>query len=312
MNCNDIRNRLSDYLDGEASAEERKAVEEHIEGCPACRRELSELARTLTHLRSLSEVEPPPFFTQRVMRRVTEEAEPKRKILRMLFFPLHVKLPVEAVAVALVAIAAVYIFNATRPEVEMKLASKPAVETPAPPAMDEFASPRDEGREFKRRPSRVKHKTEGARALRKSEESSSGAKEPALRETEGPEAVSPGEEGAPPEGRTGVGREVAPGALHNAPKEEAFVLDKDAEVEITVLVSDLAEARAKCEDAVRKAGGKLLEDETVEAASVVAEIPSARITELVKELGALGEVSVGSHSAAGDNVRVRIRLQAKP
>lgn len=313
MNCDDIRNRLSDYIDGEASAEEREAVREHVEGCSACRRELYELAKTVTHLRSLSEVEPPPFFTQKVMRRVSEEAESKRGLLRTLFLPLHVKLPVEALAAALVAIAAVYIFNATKPEVKMKLAAKPAAETPAPTAGKEFAPPLDEAREFKKQPSRLKRKTEEPQALRKAEEPSFGAKEQAqAREAESRGIVSLREGGSPPEGRTGAERQEAPGAFHNAPKVEAFVLEKGAELKVAVLVSDLAEARAKVEDAVRKVDGRLLEDEPVDAASIVAEIPSAKVTEFVKELEALGEVSASSRSVEADNVRVRIRLREKP
>jgi anti-sigma factor RsiW len=44
---------LSDYLDEELSAPERRRVEEHVGMCPKCRRVLATLRKTLEALRSL-------------------------------------------------------------------------------------------------------------------------------------------------------------------------------------------------------------------------------------------------------------------
>lgn len=47
MECKDVRERLLDVLDGLASPEERRAVEEHVKGCEGCRTELENLQRGL-------------------------------------------------------------------------------------------------------------------------------------------------------------------------------------------------------------------------------------------------------------------------
>jgi len=53
MNCPRIRPLLSDYLDGELSAERAEAVEQHLSGCPECTclwRELRGTVRIVAHL----------------------------------------------------------------------------------------------------------------------------------------------------------------------------------------------------------------------------------------------------------------------
>jgi anti-sigma factor RsiW len=44
---------LSDYLDEELGRAERARVEEHVDGCPQCRRVLATLRRALQGLREL-------------------------------------------------------------------------------------------------------------------------------------------------------------------------------------------------------------------------------------------------------------------
>ena len=43
--------RLSEYLDGELSAQEQQALESHVEGCESCRNSLRELSSVVTRLR---------------------------------------------------------------------------------------------------------------------------------------------------------------------------------------------------------------------------------------------------------------------
>ena len=49
--CHDVLERLSDYLDGELSAEERQHVEAHLRGCEECTTFGGEFARTVGALR---------------------------------------------------------------------------------------------------------------------------------------------------------------------------------------------------------------------------------------------------------------------
>lgn len=58
MNCNEIEERLADYLGGELGGEERVRFEEHLAVCLTCRREAESLGGTLETLRDLPPVDP--------------------------------------------------------------------------------------------------------------------------------------------------------------------------------------------------------------------------------------------------------------
>lgn len=127
MTCHEIEERLSAYLDDALPAEERKRLEEHLTACPSCARSLADLRKTVGLVRDLEEVEPPPWLKQKIMNRVREEAAPKRGILRALFFPLHIKVPVQAFALILVAVLAFQVYRTGEPE-------RQALDLPVPPA----------------------------------------------------------------------------------------------------------------------------------------------------------------------------------
>jgi hypothetical protein len=79
-------------------------------------------------VRELEEVEPPPWLRRKIMTRVREEAAPKKKgILRTLFFPLHIKVPVQAFAMVLIAVLAFQVYRTSEPE-------RQALDLPLPPA----------------------------------------------------------------------------------------------------------------------------------------------------------------------------------
>jgi hypothetical protein len=57
-----VQDRLSAYLDGELVADEREAVEAHLDGCPACERHLEELRAVDAAARDLTVEAPPGYF----------------------------------------------------------------------------------------------------------------------------------------------------------------------------------------------------------------------------------------------------------
>jgi hypothetical protein len=101
------------------TAEEKKLIEEHLSTCEQCKVGFSELRKAQETLRGLGEVEPPPWFTQKIMNRVREEAEPKKGLLQRLFFPLYIKIPVEALATCLVVVLALFVYKNTEPEMKV-------------------------------------------------------------------------------------------------------------------------------------------------------------------------------------------------
>jgi hypothetical protein len=118
INCAQCREQLSAYLDGIMTAEEKRLIEEHLSVCEQCKAALSELTQAQEALRNLEEVEPPPWFTQKIMSRVREEAEPKKGLLQRLFYPLHIKIPAEALATCLILVLALFVYKNTGPEIK--------------------------------------------------------------------------------------------------------------------------------------------------------------------------------------------------
>jgi hypothetical protein len=118
MRCSEIEKRLPAYMEELLSSEERKMVTGHLASCSSCSRALAGLKKAEQLVRDLKEVEPPPFFEQQIMSRVREEAGRKRGILRRLFYPLYIKVPIQALATLLVAVIAIHIYQAG--ESEMK------------------------------------------------------------------------------------------------------------------------------------------------------------------------------------------------
>lgn len=125
MTCDDARESLSAFLDEALEPEERRRVEAHLAGCADCPRELERLRQTVALLRRVEPARAPVGFVDRVV----AAARPRpwyRRVGDTLFVPLSAKLPAEAVALALVGLLAVYIFERV-PEVQQ--AARPPAST---------------------------------------------------------------------------------------------------------------------------------------------------------------------------------------
>lgn len=114
MNCEEIEEKLSDYIEGRLDASYARAVQDHVFSCTRCQAEAQVLAHTRRAVSSLPSVEPPPGFSRKVMTRIREEAE-RPGLWQRLFFPLTIKIPVHAMAILLVAGLAVYLYQANKP-----------------------------------------------------------------------------------------------------------------------------------------------------------------------------------------------------
>lgn len=124
MTCKDIERILPGYVDEALSPVERARVEEHLAACPPCRAALADLRRVVGLEKDLEEVDAPPWLAPKIMARVRAESDRRRGIIGRLFFPLHIKLPLEALAMICVAMLVVAVFRAGGPEVQ-RLALNP-------------------------------------------------------------------------------------------------------------------------------------------------------------------------------------------
>lgn len=136
--CVDMELKLNAYLEGLLSGKEKDLVEEHLRDCPDCARALEGLKRTRQIIGSLDEIEPPPWLAAKVMSRIHEESEVKKSFFRKLFFPLHIKIPVEALAAACVVVLSVLIYQSTAPDIK-------SVQRPLPEAQLSGQVPVDAG-----------------------------------------------------------------------------------------------------------------------------------------------------------------------
>lgn len=77
MKCKNIREKLTEYLDGGLSPELRKDIETHIGDCVSCRRELESLKKILSSVKEVSVPDPGELFwvnfLPEVRRKISEE-----------------------------------------------------------------------------------------------------------------------------------------------------------------------------------------------------------------------------------------------
>ena len=116
MDCNTLHKKIADYHEGTLLPEEKKQAEEHLTTCEQCRLYAADIRRTIETLNGLEEVPTPPWLTQKVMQKIRAEAQPKKGLFQKLFFPLHIKLPLEAAATLLISGAAVLIMKSIGPD----------------------------------------------------------------------------------------------------------------------------------------------------------------------------------------------------
>ena len=141
MKCRAICRELSAYLDGELSARQHRTIDEHLEQCPGCREQLAALKKTVSLMGTLEPPTPPHGFTEAVQRSIDKqiaagEQLPARTWTRRLFFPLRVKLPIEAFASIIILMAVLlYPWSGKRPalrEEEPEMLPVVSGETAAP------------------------------------------------------------------------------------------------------------------------------------------------------------------------------------
>lgn len=134
MKCEQIREKLSEYLDGLLDRDTSGFIQSHLASCPRCQAEVQAMAETKRVVAGLPVVEPPPGFSQRVMGRVREEAE-RPNLFRRLFLPIRIKIPIHALALLLVGGIAVYLYQTHQP-VQL-VATKSIPSAPEPMARQE-------------------------------------------------------------------------------------------------------------------------------------------------------------------------------
>jgi len=143
MDCQEIQKSLSYYLEELLSSDEKKLVEGHLSSCVHCRVALAEMQKTKELLGNLDDVEPPPWLTSKIMARVREENEQRASLLKKLFLPFYIKVPIQALTVILVGVVVFQVYRMMEPEMKVTrapappsvLTEKKAVQAPSSPSV---------------------------------------------------------------------------------------------------------------------------------------------------------------------------------
>ena len=347
MTCREMETRLAGLIDGALDGGERERVEAHLKACEDCRRALAELQASDRLLKGLGEVEPPPWLKTRVMARVREEAQGRRSVLRKLFFPLHIKVPIQALAVVLVAVVAWNVYRTGEPEFsrvapppapvqEAPGAAAPAADTVtrderppvrekkviAPPAEQEdrpvrkVEPVRDAAKAgavaSARLPEEAPGKVAPAKDEVRPESGGAAARQEAARGPAAPEQRTQKALTAPPGAAAGraVGGEAAPAA---APMLSA-TLSTRPDLDIIVRAKDPPGAADRAEEALRKVGARSIERSTREGrVTLTARIRPEDLEALRENLASLGPLSESAAAAprAGAPLAVRLEIRSE-
>jgi TolA-binding protein len=139
MTCDEAREAFSDLYDDTLYGAPLAAVTRHLEGCPACAAEWAAFQRATQAIAGLGRAEPSPGFATRVRQRL-EAPSRGRRVVEWLFVPLRVKVPIQAMALVLVAFAGLLIYQRT-PEMRWEAGSRAAPATPTPSAPQPAGEP---------------------------------------------------------------------------------------------------------------------------------------------------------------------------
>ena len=127
MECDRVKDLLSEYIDGALGAQDRAAVEKHIAACEECKKELASMSALVEKLGALEPVKAPADFLEEIHGRLKPRFSFDR-IIRKLFTPFRIKIPLKLVAAATMAILVFYVFSLQ--QADKTLLKAPVISTP--------------------------------------------------------------------------------------------------------------------------------------------------------------------------------------
>lgn len=342
MNHNDIRHKLSEYIDNALSAGEKAELKAHLKTCVECSDALLELQKTVTQVRQIEEVEPPAWMTQKIMAKVRAEAEVKQSWYQRFFFPLAAKLPIQAVAVLFLAVTAYYVYQNINPAekyaerykeapLEKYEAAKPAVPMLAP-------APEQKIQREPAAPAKKMQPAPEYKALDMKPEYEKPAPPMAVGEAGAPaSATAPAAEmnkdaasgkqafapraAAPAAMQDKTGRSVGFYALDEskptAPtqRKAKSAVAETSGIRFSLSVADIPAAGKKVEDIIRELKGAVVRRVTrVDTRTIVVSLDAKMLGALREKLGKLGELKEKETPTAGYEgiLQVEIILTSAP
>jgi hypothetical protein len=115
MDCREIRNRLSEYIDGMLDETEASEIKNHLAHCAGCSEAYGATIKIIEHMGQMESIEEPADFLDKVNARLDRRFS-MGGIFRRLFRPWRIKLPLEMAAAAAVIALIVYLGGVKEPE----------------------------------------------------------------------------------------------------------------------------------------------------------------------------------------------------
>jgi hypothetical protein len=125
MECTRVKELLSEYIDGSLDEQVSAEVKDHVSTCNGCKEELASLRAMVEELGTLEPVKAPADFLEQIHERMELRLRLSR-IIKKLFVPFHIKIPLELAAAATMVILVFAVLNIQQTE---KIAQIPKVAT---------------------------------------------------------------------------------------------------------------------------------------------------------------------------------------
>jgi hypothetical protein len=351
MTCKEIEDLLPGMIDGALPETEKKRIEAHLETCVSCRKAFADLRMSDERVKSLEEVEPPPWLKTRVMARVREEAGQKEGFLRRFFYPLHIKVPIQALATVLIAVVAWNVYKTGEPEFRQMAPPSAAVqevpqvqappvpaagiakrdESPAAPEKKAFAPPPAPGKEpATQQDATVREETtaDAEKPVERLKAAKRAAEPPKDEDAwKGTGAARSGEADRVLEARALDQKQKAMKApvgavAKEAGKQEAppaagpmmsAAVSQQPELEITLPAHDPREAANEVETILKQVSAQVVERQAREGRVILtARIKTERLEALREKLKSLGPVQERVHAATRPGGSLTIRIEIRP
>lgn len=297
MDCSDIRRKLSDISGGLASLDDKVLIDQHLRDCRECAEYAGEIKKTIRILRDLEEVEPPAGLTRKVMEKIRVQAQPRKDWIRRLFFPLHIKLPLEAFAALMITVAAILIFKNMGPELQQMEVQPQAPVMKSMPAEPEREIQKKELQQPQRLQEKAKYKDSFA-GIETRELTTQKEERPVEQPTPAP-AVSFAPSPAPSSAmrQTETGKASGMPARDEVMQRAAPVSELSAEkktdglITLTVTVKALDTAKNEIDTYLARSGGELKTLEQSEVRIIVTvKLDPSKIPNFLAHIGSLGKI----------------------
>ena len=115
MECTRLKQILSEYIDGTLDTQTATAIKEHLKNCRVCNQEYISMRALINELQSLDSLDAPGDLLKKIHERIEAQSWFDR-IRNLLFFPAHIKVPIELSALAATAIIVFFVFNMIQTE----------------------------------------------------------------------------------------------------------------------------------------------------------------------------------------------------